>query len=41
MNGLNNIDSVITIKSNFEENDKYALYLLKLMICDYSEIPEV
>lgn len=36
MNGLNNIDSIITIRCDFEENDKYILYLLKLMIGDKS-----
>ncbi|MBD7915640.1 hypothetical protein H9660_10840, partial [Clostridium sp. Sa3CUN1] len=36
MNGLNNIDSIITIRCDFAENDKYVLYLLKLMIGDKS-----
>ena len=36
MNGQSNIDSIITIRCDFEENDKYVLYLLKLMIGDKS-----
>lgn len=36
MNGQAGIDSIITIRCDFEENDKYVLYLLKLMIGDKS-----
>lgn len=36
MNGQAGVDSIITIRCDFEENDKYVLYLLKLMIGDKS-----
>lgn len=36
MNGQDGIDSVIKIRCDFEENNKYILYLLKLMIGDKS-----
>lgn len=36
MNGQGGVDSIITITADFAENDKYVLYLLKLMIGDKS-----
>lgn len=36
MNGQAGVDSIITIRCDLEENDKYVLYLLKLMIGDKS-----